>query len=103
MNNIIMEAVYDNQVVNIEYYQNNTQLLMGAIEITQSSSVSNSHKARYDNPNLIQTHFEEEKISHTYEKTSGEVITTGKLKNFYKFSLFSVLLLTIKAFRTAKQ
>lgn len=44
MNNITMQAVYDSQIKDVQFYQNNTQILMNAVEKTSSFSTQFTSK-----------------------------------------------------------
>ncbi|XP_037947350.1 integrin alpha-PS3 isoform X1 [Teleopsis dalmanni] len=60
-NNITMQAVYDSQLVGIDYYDNNTQLLMNTYEIT-SKTTKEITKVFVDSMNGI--HYDSSKVGH---------------------------------------
>ena len=74
-NNISMQAVYDAQIVNIDFYQNQTQLLMGAYEITRTAPLA-SFSGKFDGANGM--HYDAVKLGHVQEISSHEHSMSGK-------------------------
>ncbi|XP_017485528.1 PREDICTED: integrin alpha-PS3-like [Rhagoletis zephyria] len=82
MDKINMQAVYDAQLIGIDYYQNNTQLIMNTIEVSTSThststvSKTNKHKhinAQYDSNSFYEMTVESESSTHTDDTTTLSV------------------------------
>ncbi|XP_036332455.1 integrin alpha-PS3-like, partial [Rhagoletis pomonella] len=82
MDKINMQAVYDAQLIGIDYYQNNTQLIMNTIEVSTSThstttvSKTNKHKhinAQYDSHSFYEMTVESESSTHTDDTTTLSV------------------------------
>jgi len=69
-----MQAVYDTQLVGIEFYENNTQLIMNALEFSSLSSVGKSQNG-----------------THTHD----EALTGGKLLHLTLKLHFSHILISL--------
>lgn len=65
INNITMQAVYESQIINIEFYQNQTQLVMGTYEISRNVPLSTVTNDNFGGNNGL--HYDAVKIGHVNE------------------------------------
>lgn len=78
MSNITMQAVYDAQIKDVEFTQNNTHILMNAIEKTSSFSTSFTKTMTESNNGM---HYNSMAMGHVNEFTVKEESFGGKFEN----------------------
>lgn len=81
MTNITMEAMYDSQSKDVSFYQNNTQLLMNAVERMSSFSTQFTTKSIMEGGGM---HFQTMEVQHSNEFTVKEESFGGRVYYYHR-------------------